>query len=439
MGSDRILFITVGTGDIERLEESLFVPLRKSIRKGEWQEVVLLPSQETARTASQLRDELADLRIVMAPLPQPDLENNADQSYAHFERVIAERITAGTPAEQMVVDFTRGTKAMSAALVLAASRHGIARLRYIVGQRCKTGSVIAGTEELHEFRTTVSSGHRLLDQARLLMEQGNFAAVLTVLPDPDNPMAALWPGDVLELSRFGRALAAFYGAWDRLDYAEAGTFLTQDLPPCPDPHWERLMPDRAATGHVRSLAAPMPEKPQARADWVQARAVDLLANGERRIWHKQFEDAYLRAYRVLELVGQARLFAHGLDSSQLPPDHSAVQTLKAKLKEHEGGFGIDRKTKNYTAARELTARLLKVLDDPMGSRLLKLGEGSFVKARNRSLLIHGYTATNLSSDRELRAIYAELETLLCQDSDQAARALAAARTVPCCASGTGAV
>lgn len=439
MGTGKILFITVGTGDIERLEESLFTPLRKSIRRGEWQEVVLLPSRETAHTASRLQKELADLRIVMAPLPEPDLENNADQSYAHFERVIAERIAAGTPAQQMVADFTRGTKAMSAALVLAASRHGIVHLRYIAGQRCKVGSVIAGTEELREFCTTVSSGHRLLDQARLLLEQGNFAAVLTMLPDPDNPMAALWPEDVLELSRFGRALAAFYGAWDRLDYTEAGKLLAQGLPPCPDTHWECFVPNRAAIRHVRYLAEPMPKSTEACANWVQTRAVDLLANGERRIRHRQFEDAYLRAYRVLELVGQARLFAHGLDSSQLPPEHPAVQRLKSRLKEHEGGFGIDRKTKKYTAARELTARLLKVLGDPMGSRVLKLGEGNFVKARNRSLLIHGFTATNLSSGRELQAIYADLENLLLEDADQSVATLAAARTVPCGASGANLV
>ena len=64
----------------------------------------------------------------------------------------------------------------------------------------------------------------------------------------------------------------------------------------------------------------------------------------------------------------------------------------------------------------------------MGARLLKVGEGDFVKARNRSLLIHGFSAKRVSSDEELRKIYAELEKLLLEDSAEAASALEAARS-----------
>lgn len=424
----KILFATVGTGNIEDLEKTLLIPLKKSILKGEWQEVVLLPSQETARSAQLLHDELQGIPIVMEPLPGSGQENDADKTYAHFEKVIAGRIAAGTPPERMVADFTRGTKAMSAALVLAASRYDIPRLRYIVGQRGKTGNVIAGTEDIHEFPTRISSGHRLLDQALLVMKKGNFAAVLDILPDVSGPMAGVWPDDVKKLSRFGRAAAAFYAAWDRLDYAEAGKLLGGGLPECPDKGWECFVPGTDVCKHVRRLAETKPDLNEECADWVRVRAVDLLANGERRIRDRQFEDAYLRAYRVLELIGQARLFMHGLDSGQLPPEHPAVQELKAKLKENESGFGVIRKTGNYTAPRELSARLLKVLGDPMGARLLKVGEGDFVKARNRSLLIHGFSATRMSSDEELRKIYAELENLLLEDSAEAASALEAARS-----------
>ncbi len=428
MNSGKVLFITVGTGNSEELEKTLLAPLRKSIRQGEWQEVVLLPSQETAHTAQLLHDELRDVCIVADPLPECGQENDADKAYAHFEQVIAHRIAAGIPKERMVADFTRGTKAMSAALVLAASRHGIPRLRYIVGQRDERGTVESGTEDVQEFSTMVSSGHRLMDQAELLMNKGNFAAVLNILPDVDGPMAALWPEDVRRLSRFGRALAAFYSAWERLDYTEAEKLLAEGLPACPDKGWGRFMPGANVQKHVRRLAVGEPKTHEERADWVRIRAADLLANGERRIRDRQFEDAYLRAYRVLELVGQARLFARGLDSAQLPPEHWAVQELQSKLKEKERGFGIDRKTGNYTAPRELVARLLKTLDDPMGARLLKIGEGSFVKARNGSLLIHGFSTTRVSSDKELRQIYSELEKLLLDDSVEAASILAAARS-----------
>ena len=43
--------------------------------------------------------------------------------------------------------------------------------------------------------------------------------------------------------------------------------------------------------HVRRLAETKPDLNEECADWVRVRAVDLLANGERRIRDRQFEDA----------------------------------------------------------------------------------------------------------------------------------------------------
>lgn len=425
----KILFATVGTGNIEDLEKTLLIPLKKSILKGEWQEVVLLPSQETARSAQllQLHDELQGIPIVMEPLPGSGQENDADKTYAHFEKVIACRIAAGTPPERMVADFTRGTKAMSAALVLAASRYDIPRLRYIVGQRGKTGNVIAGTEDIHEFPTRISSGHRLLDQALLVMKKGNFAAVLDILPDVSGPMAGVWPDDVQKLSRFGRAAAAFYAAWDRLDYAEAGKLLGGGLPECPDKGWECFVPRTDVCKHVRRLAETKPDLNEECADWVRVRAVDLLANGERRIRDRQFEDAYLRAYRVLELIGQARLFMHGLDSAHIPPEEPTVQKLKRDLEKKKSKNFDDNGEGQYAASRIVVARLLTRKQDHMGQKLIDVGNG-FASARNDSLLIHGFSTTSMSSDEELRRIYAELEKLLLEDSAEAASALEAARS-----------
>lgn len=426
----KTLFITVGTGDVENLQSTLLEPLKKSILQGEWAEVVLLPSQETASSAKLVCEDMHGLPLVIEPLPKPGQENDADKTYAHFEAVIARRIHAGVQPGQMLADFTRGTKAMSAALVLAAARHEIPRLRYIVGQRNQRGSVKAGTEKIHEFRTTASSGHRLLDQARLIMKNGNFAAALDILPVVQGPMANLWPKDVQTVSAFARACAEFYSAWDRLDYVAAQSLLDSKIPQCLTPEWTEFAPGKDIERHIRLLAAPQPKDNKECAPWLRIKAIDLLANGERRIQRSQFEDAYLRAYRVLELVGQASLFGHGLDSAQIPKDHVAVMALQARLeKKREHGFGLDRKTGNYTAPRELTARLLKELGDPIGVRLIDLAKGGLTSARNTSLLIHGFTATSYANDKNLPQIYADLEQLLLDEYSDAAPALEVARRV----------
>ena len=176
----RVLVMTVGTGDLTRIEETLFVPLRKSITTDAWVRVILLPSDMTEEFAERLRNGMETVDAVIRPLPAR-AENDADRAYAHFDAVLSEVLRA-TPPHRVVVDFTRGTKAMSAAVVLAATRREVPYLRYITGRRDQRGMVQAGSEKVRQIRTTVAAGHRRLDLARDLMLRGNFPAAEAVMP-----------------------------------------------------------------------------------------------------------------------------------------------------------------------------------------------------------------------------------------------------------------
>jgi xanthine/CO dehydrogenase XdhC/CoxF family maturation factor len=165
------------------------------------------------------------------------------------------------------------------------------------------------------------------------------------------------------------------------------------------------------------------DEPAAMAERLRLLAADLLANGERRIRDRHFEDAILRAYRVLELVGQLRLFSHGLDSARLPPNHHAVRAVGARLaKKGSAGFGTNNKDCTLTAGRELVARLLREIGDRLAERLLKAGEMERkLTDRNHSVLIHGFEAVGLDDDAPLRVLYAALEQLLLCDAGDSAR------------------
>ena len=135
MSQPQILLCTVGTGTIDQIRDTLLEPLKKSIRQGEWQQVILLPSQLTAANAELLCREVQDVPIAIKPLPQEKMEDDPDACFAHFDSVLATLRTEGAAPDAILVDFTRGTKVMSAALVLAAVRHDIPSLRYISGPR----------------------------------------------------------------------------------------------------------------------------------------------------------------------------------------------------------------------------------------------------------------------------------------------------------------
>ena len=413
--SGRILVMTVGTGDVTKLEETLFTPLRKSIATEGWARVILLPSSITEEYAQRLQQGLEGVEMAIRPLPAGD-ENDADRAYAHFDAVLAETLR-DVPPDRVVVDFTRGTKAMSAALVLAATRHEVPRLRYITGRRDRRGMVEAGSEDIRSIGTTVVAGHRRLDLARDLMRRGSFPAAEAVLPDPGHAFAGLYPSDLIETAQAVRTATRFYAAWDRLDYAAAAQ-VDVSAPPADD--WATLWPSPAVRDWVEALACETARSDSAAmAARLRRLAVDLLANGERRLRQGQHEDALVRAYRILELIGQARLFDHGLDSGNLDPNDKAVQSLQKKIEKKNQAPLAERADGTLLAGRFQVARILKECGDALAGRLLDFEQKALLRPtlRNNSLLIHGFAACAPEDPEALRRLFADLAQLIQADND----------------------
>lgn len=432
MPPPRILLCTVGTGNLDQLEATLLVPLSKSIRDGEWSRVILLPSQITADNAAILRDRIADVAIEISPLPGPGLENNADACFAHFDSELSKLRAVGISADDILVDFTRGTKAMSAALVLAAVAHGLPRVRYILSeQRDGRGMVVPGTEVVGNFDTRAASARQRLDEALHLFSRGDFAAVLDLFALVDGVQTSdRWPSALQPQVAAIRALAQFHAAWDRLDYRAARTCVVP-APAVLSGSWSRFLPHDVTRQWVAALGEPLPTEPRKRAHQLRCLAVDLLANGERRLRDQHFEDALLRAYRVLELIGQFRLLDHGLLSEDLPHDDSRIRDFQSDAFNRGWLLRGDRRGR-LTATRESAARLLLHLKDPMAHTLLAIADEGAVSttARNVSVLIHGFEAQAGSDAAPLESIYRKLEMTLIQDSPgEAARRLCIARVL----------
>lgn len=410
MSSDAALVLTIGTGNKERLEESLYTPLTKSIKDGEWREIVLLPSQATEEGAEVLRQRFPDLRINTYSLPNPNMENNADACFAHFNDVLG-KLLREYKREEIVIDFTRGTKGMSAALVLAAVRHNIPQMRYIGGPRDEHGAVIAGKEEIATLNAVQATGRRLLDDARHLLRQGDFAAIPKLLSDFSNLPEGLRREGAMLLER-----AEFYGAWDRLAYREAtklGKAFAKDSALHDAVDWTRKLADVPERSNHSDMSR-----------WLKKIACDLLENGRRRVRDQQFEDALLRAYRVLELIGQFRLFCRGYDTASIDPEDNLVKELEGRLKKKKShGFGENGKGR-YTAARTTAARFLEHIGDPLGRQLFDFGEKTYgaltATRRNHSILVHGFEAAAAKADESsLVQVYDDLQKLLCGADEEA--------------------
>jgi hypothetical protein len=283
------LLLTVGTGTVDQLEATLLTPLRKSIEKGEWERIVLLPSKQTEGSAFTLKEAHKAHPMDVRALRHAGDEENVDACFEHFERELAKLLEAGIAAEDVTVDFTRGTKAMSAALALAAVVHGVRTLRYICSaQRDQQGMVIPGTESPSDFQTAKVTLRRDLERALHLLRAGQFAAAERLCAVP--PAGAL--GNDF---RWAKWAAQFWGAWDRLDYnAAEGLVAAAGLPRMPA--WvKQFTPEEPSVNLLGHLKARLAREPRNCVGPCRDLAADLLANAGRRLTERQTEEVLVRA------------------------------------------------------------------------------------------------------------------------------------------------
>ncbi len=426
-GHRRVLVLTIGTGNPKDLEGSLYTPLQKSIDTGHWARVVLFPSQDTKPHARELTRRHAehDIKFKTYALPEPGMEDDADACFAFFNKKLRDTLK-DVDAAEVLVDFTRGTKAMSAALVLAAAAHNVPQFRYISGDRHGPGgTVIAGTENVGTFDTQALSERKQIENVHLMFRHGRYAAAIDLLPRP----GLSTPEDHETLVAV-RPLAGFLSAWDRLDYQRAADVLSKLPKARAFPQELRVfLPDAEVKGWVRGLARQADRgRHRQFAAWLRLVVCDVLVNGERRLRNGELEDALIRAYRVLEMLGQIRLFDVQLDSSALPESNPYIQKFQDSLRaKNERPLAKARKPGYLEATREKAALLLRWQGDPLGEKLLEAANlFSLGKLRNQSILNHEFDAQAPDSD-SLRRIYQEMEKLLILDDKVAEERLKTAR------------
>lgn len=394
----RVLVMTIGLGQRQDPETTLYAPISKSIAHGTWSRIVLLPSRDTLVHAEEIQRRHHPLTFEIHALPEKGLENNADECFAFFHWVLA-RLHSEFASSEITVDYTRGTKAMSVGIALAAAAFGISDWRYIAGDRGDLGTVKGGTEIVLTTIPRTLQARTLLKLASDLLDAEQFAAAERLAAEIASGGGV--EGVLLDEANCLLWTAKFRGAWDRFDYREAESLLaTQPEGEAGSSMW----PSTDEIAQIRALAQPMPEENAEKARLIGLLARDVIRNARRR-WRKgDLEDALFRAYRALEMVGQARLFASGLDSENLDQTDPRVQGwLEAMRRKRREIRAVEGKIQ---LPREKVARLLKFLGDVECSRALldeKQFDGLSVKVRNYSILTHGFDAKARTRERDALA------------------------------------
>jgi CRISPR-associated protein (TIGR02710 family) len=311
---------------------------------------------------------------------------------------------AAFPDGEVVVDFTGGTKCMTAAAALVARRWKC-RFQYIGGERAGSpvGVVLSGKEKaLVSPNPWTALGYQAAEQAITIFDGGSPAAARLFLEEPIHRAEA----EVRQALTALHKVFTGYAEWDRFDHAAAREAFASALEVLP--HLEPIF-SPAAVLRLRAVMdrdAAYLGKLLAAEKGGEYLVLDLIANAYRRMHERRHDDAVARLYRATEALAQVRLRAdHGVEDTESVPAASVPE-------QHYGAFsrGV-RKGRLYLTGLHDSYRLLRIWDNPAGARFQESvlsGNKSPLRARNKSILAHGYKPLEFHSADELLVAVLEL-------------------------------
>lgn len=317
--------------------------------------------------------------------------------------------TANGSDYQAVVDFTGGTKCMSAALALQARRWRCV-YSYVGGtERTKEGIgvVVPGAERMvHRANPLDVLGYQAIDDFRVLFDQGAYSAAAKLA---EATKRGVERGDRKRELAVLEHLANGFDAWDRFDHRSSVAALENVRTSANDL--------RAALGFAEAKQVlefidrwqPTSRRLGDARTPTLAHVVDLLANARRRQRESRYEDAAARLYRAIEAIAQLALHErHGIASTDRVSLERVPESLRSQWQARaEDGF--------VKLGLQDAYSLLGAYGDQLAQKFRERelhGPTSPLGARNRSVLAHGFECVSNDICERLRKAACELAGVL---------------------------
>lgn len=402
----RAMILTVGVPADPR--QDIVEALVAEVEAGGPEEVVLIASGESYKNARRmvglLAGEGASGNGPASRIVRLESAHDLEEAFLEVNRAIERLIEKGIAPEDVAINFTSGTKMMSAGAVLSAVFNRCMQLRYVVGAE-------AGSKNRRVIRTHPGAVFALQDirRARSLAMELRFKSAIDVLRGVDDSLL----GDADRTLQ--TSLIRVAGAYDAWHHFHPERFL--EIYPQIDLANPLLEPLRLREGQldeVRRLAEEMQ-----RGEMGPFLLTDLFNNGLRQLAAGEPEDALIRLYRALELLAQWILMRdHGIDTNdvevrRIPPrDRVGFEALRSL----EDGLVKIGLRKAYD--------LLIILDTAVGRRFMDSAPmKNFLQERTRSILAHGIRPIEIPEPGELFRAAAELIEVELEDFSERCRAL----------------
>lgn len=388
----KALVITVGTGT--RADSNIVLPLEKSFRNSHPDYAVFLFSNESEANAKKIAEDLNLVRgedYYPVRLTDPD---DLQRCFSEINNAFHDLFRKGYRNDDISVDFTSGTKAMTSALVLAGVGIDCSTLKYITGDR-ENGIVVPGTESFTSFEPNKLKAFGNLKLAQTLIKELRFDTAKDLLK---NTGPKLLDESGRNKREALKGIATAYGYWDRFDHKRFGGEM-EKVKTFGDPDLACFLPSEETKETLQKIRDDI--KKERLTYEVMA---DITCNARRRMDEGKFDDALARIYRLTEMLAQMVLKDdYGIDSSNVDLSH-VPSGLHGKLqgnKSDDGKIQIGL-LKDY--------EILKAKGDKLGELFMENKPfRDLLKKRNRTIFAHGLFPV---SEKECRDIFKHFWTLI---------------------------
>ncbi len=410
-GIRKVLLATVGTG---RTGEDIADMLLDTLKESNPDLTYFLASKKTEKETipffEKKNNGQYDYRTVVL-----ENENDLQAIYKLVARLVNE-ITSqySLSASDLAVDFTSGTKAMSAGLVLAAISEGIESFIYVAGERDKEGRVMAGGEQRVNARAALILKERELEKAMALFNYRQFSAVINLVQPIEKKIKV---PEIHNRAKLLRLFAETYQAWDNFDHKmavekvdELGRLKREDEGFASEVEVHKGLSKKIkyASEHLHKLEKESEEKKHS-----MPILVDIVASAQRRKEAGKYDDAAARLYRALEYAAQLRLDEeHDIDDTGKVPEEKVPPALL-----EDSNHPLQRKGAYFKLPLMKSYELLQVkFDDSLGKRFMseKSEVEKHLSKRNDSILAHGVRSL---SEEDVDSFYQWLVGFLSDELD----------------------
>ncbi len=390
----KAMIITVGTG---RNREDIAGAISLSIRRENPDYVLFLTSPQSEQETIPCIDK-AVLEKGNTKIESLEETDDVEIIYLNYVRIIRGLFADGYKREDIVIDYTSGTKAMSAALFAAGIALEVGSINYIAGKRDSTGRVIPGQERPIPINPLIIFAENKIKEAQKLFNRHQFQAAQALLePIKETIKDPAITGRV----DFLLMLTKGYALWDTFKLKEAANLFGKIKA-------DGLINNHPVKDAFQNNFTLLSQEAANR--YSIHRLVDLLHNIYRRMEEGKYDDAQARIYRLFEYMAQVKLY--GWSGRKIETAKFKLNILPENIRDkYRKQADENGEIENISMVKAFA--LLEDLNDALGRDFMRRYRKNdstvrhLLNKRNKSILAHGFAAIDQKDCEQLIEITCE--------------------------------